>query len=142
MAKEKDVTEILDWAIVMAKSSPEYRKEMVREVLESLKDFSEKGENNSDKSAGMNLFKEFSDPDDYEIIGFTPNVQYIKEKARSKEELEALFVHPWGSHTLLLKHRRYPFMVMVNPGIRLGKSYLKEMPKSVHAAEDVDGLTG
>lgn len=139
MAKKNQIIEMLEWARILAQSDKNFRKKLADEILKSLKDFSEHGEGHFDKSAGAELFNEFSSSD-YQIVGFAPNVSYIKADGTS-EDLHALFVHPWAAGTLLLKHKTLPFVVMTNPGIRWGKSYLKEMPENSDVAQDVEGLT-
>lgn len=134
--------EFLEWAVVFSKASPARRKEIYKLILESLKDFSEHGEGRADKSAGMELFRKFSDPNEYELVGISTGISYLRVFGTSQKELKARWIHPWGSPTLLLKHKRLPYMVEVNPGIRFGKSYLIEMPENKHAAEDVEGTTG
>ena len=92
--------------------------------------------------AGRDLYDQFSDESTWEFIGFTPNVQYIKEKASSKAEREACWVHPWGTITLLFKHKKLPLCVSVNAGMRFNKSFLHEMKFNRDSAPDLMGLSG
>lgn len=130
-----DVVEILSIFHVFADSGPEFRKEIVGEVLRAIRAFSDKGEGNPDNAAGEELYQDIME--NYDIMGVVPNITYEREKG-SKEELNALWVHPFASFTLYCKHKRLPEIKLVNPGIRLGKSFLKEMPKSAHAVDDIE----
>lgn len=94
---ESAPVEYLSWATILAASPEKFREEVREQLLEELRKFSALGEGHADKTAGESLYRELSDPALWEFVGFSPSLHYIKEKAPSKDELEALWVHPWGS---------------------------------------------
>lgn len=72
-----------------------------------------------------------SDPKRFKLIGFVPNVQYVKVEG-TKDQLKAVYVHPFGTPQLLYKHQDLPMLIIAGPGIRLDDTILKE-------TGDVDG---
>jgi len=137
----KEIQEALHWFILLltTKSAKSYRKKMREEVMKGLHGFSLKGEKfyGKDNEAGIALVKELNE--NFEYMGFTPNVQYIKENE------EGWWVHPWGTPTLLFKHKKLPIVVMTNPGIRLDSNFLKEMEYNEYIRElrgEMKGFTG
>lgn len=124
---ESEPIEYLSWANVLASSPEKYRKEMRAMILEEIKHFSEHGEGHPDTTAGEALYAELKNPDLWEFVGFAPTIKYIRETAPTKEELEALWVHPWGLPALIFKHKKLCVFIMTHPGMRFDKSYPDEM---------------
>ena len=127
------VIDSLDWVHELRNSPREFRKDLRKLVMDSLKSYSAKGEGNPDTRAGVALAKELVE--NYVFQGFAPNILYVKEKGQDRGEEEAIYVHPWGTPTLVFKHKYLPCVVMVNPGIRLDESFLQEMPFNKEYAE-------
>lgn len=136
--------EALKWFDLILKCGEKKRQQIRLSVLNALNKFSDKGEGHSDTRAGTELSMLLQDKGEYEYIGITPNVMYAKEKGEPRD-LNAVWVHPWGSPTLLYKHKRLPVVLMVNPGIRFNESMLREMKFNAARLKEfyeLSGLTG
>ena len=84
----------------------------------------------------------------FELIGFSINANYVMSHVRStktnpisQEDLEALFIHAWGSPKLLYKHKKLPMLVIVGADIQLDESILDEMEDNSEITK-VIGITG
>lgn len=78
---------------------------------------------------------------DVEIIGFVPNIQYIRLDG-SVDFLKTWWVHA-TQPTLIVKHKRLPLVFLAGPSLRWNKSVIKEVnPKSGIEKDDLIGFTG
>ena len=134
--------EYLSWTQVLARAPEKFRKDLREQLLQEIKKFSEKGEGHEDTSAGIALYGELKDANLWEFVGFGPSLHYIKETAPSKDELEALWIHPWGAPALIFKHKRLPLFIMTHAGMRFNKSYLEEMRENSGRVPALRGATG
>lgn len=116
------------------------RRKIFAETLNSLKSFSAEGEGKADTSAGEELYALLRSGK-FEVVGIAPSVMYAKIDGREKD-LNALWVHPFGSPTLLLKHKRLPVLLMTNPGLRYNESMLSEMKFNEGHLEWLDEIAG
>jgi hypothetical protein len=86
--------------------------------------------------------------DEVEFIGFIPSVSYIKENSSSKDELQAMFVHPFSSPTLLYKMRDIPVLLIANGNLDFNDSVLCKISENKYnediqkIAQAILGITG
>jgi len=124
------------WYEEMADKSPSFRKQIVETVL---KNVSCHGSSNDKPTP---LGKQFVGwiRKEFELIGFAPNAMYLRV---SGADLQATFIHPWAMITLLYKHKKLPFVIQVNSGMRKDEMMLAQIPynKALFDNEDVIGLT-
>jgi hypothetical protein len=89
-----------------------------------------------------NLVKYISS-DDFEIMGFAPNIGYLRVRG-SKEFLDAWWIHPFSSPTLVVKHKKLPVIMLVGPSIQKDRSTIYEI--EAHGKDiltnPVEGYTG
>ncbi len=135
------VLELLSWAKKMMGYDASTRVNFAEDVLESLKKYSEDGEGGKNSSKGKALYEWLTDQSQFEKVGFIPNVMYIKINAKDKKDLKYLWVHPFGSETLLFMHKKLPIMVIANPMIRFNKTVLSEMKISKQESQ-ILGISG
>lgn len=122
------VYEILTWAKRILRYDSRTRLEIADEVLESIrKHVSSSGETSGDKSAGEKIVSMLEDSKSWKLMGFAPNMMYIKADAKTEEDLRSLYVHAWGTETLVFMHRKLPITIMTNPSMRVDKTILHEM---------------
>lgn len=136
------VREALKWFDLYLKLGSSQRKNIRETVLKSLSEYSAKGEGHSDHEAGIQLVKSLKANFDY--IGIAPNIMYAKEKG-TKDDLKAIWVHPWGVPTLVYKHKKLPMIALVNPGIRYNESFIREMSmnrENLSQLYELAGITG
>ena len=134
------VTEYLTWVHVMVKSSPERRAQWVKTVLDGIKSYRGSAKQNpSEEKEKQWLSDVLQDESKFELMGFAPNQAYIKHDG-SAHELDALWIHPWGSPALVYKHRKLPILIIAGPSMRKDESILGEIPEN--PGESVKGLTG
>jgi hypothetical protein len=77
----------------------------------------------------------------WEEVGFAVNLQYIRVDHDNDEMLGYVFVHPWGTPPLILKHKRLPVFITVGPGLRWNDSILREINENGYN-DHIEGATG
>lgn len=138
--------EYLNWAVVMiqmAHKDPdkarESRKRWAEHILNGIKSY--RGSNGEDVKEAKYLTDILADQDTWELVGFAPNLQYIRYDHSNDNMLKFLFVHPWGTPPLVYKHKRLPMFITVGPGIRWNDSILREITDNGYN-DHVEGATG
>lgn len=125
----------LSWVEALRTSALSFRRVLVRTLLEGLREF--KGKN--DKKSGEKLFNEITKSGNFELIGITTCIPYIKVEG-SREDLNQEYVHPFGMPTLVYHVKNTPVIMLVNPGLRFNSNILKEIEKNGYK-EEVKGIT-
>jgi len=138
--------EYLNWAMVMIQmaykdpdKARESRKRWVDHILNGIKSY--RGSSGEKTEEAKYLTDILSDEDTWELIGFAPNLQYIRCDHENDNMLKFLFVHPWGTPPLVYKHKRLPMFITVGPGIRWNDSILREITDNGYN-DHVEGATG
>lgn len=123
------------WFNSIRLSNEQIRQEAFQLALEGISTY-HKGEVTPQ---GKTLVKSIMN--DYDFIGFTPNVMYCRGHGK---EMNTLFIHPWGQRTLLLKHKEMPILMIVNSSIKLNESALGFIKGNESFSDlfDLEGLTG
>lgn len=145
------IREHLTWIEKLLSMTSKARKLVREKVIAALQEEIE-NENSGYDPQSIEQIVEALDSKHFEFVGFMPNVTYAKESG-DKDEMRALFVHPFGYPTLLYKHKRSPVYVFVNPLLRFNGSVLHEIPyseykkfmdKGVERPEEIElrGITG
>lgn len=147
-----DVPQALAWVETMLSTPQAGREQWVRTLLKGIESnaaslvFPEvqgKGSAKALKEAREelgNLVKMLRS-DEVEIMGFAPNVQYLRVKG-SHSFLESWWVHPFSSPTLVVKHKFFPLIMLVGPSLLKDKSAIYEVEGSQILANPVEGYTG
>lgn len=132
-----EVYSALTWCYQLVKSTRGHRQKAKRLALNAIKHF-KKGEASKE---GDELAKELKE--NYEFIGFIPSVSYVKEKG-TKKDLQAIWVHPFSTPTLLYKHKKLPVLVVVNGNIDFNDTRIRKIDKNadLDGLENILGITG
>lgn len=125
--------EYLSWVTLMTKIPVKARYEWLAQVIKGLKSYRGKSDKRRQWLSDMIM-----DSGEFETVGFAANTSYVKIDGNAKE-LNCMFVHPWGSPTLLLKHKRLPLCVLVSASMRYDETILNE---NGGQNKQVRGLTG
>jgi hypothetical protein len=136
-----NVKDYADWVHTMIKNPIVKRKQWVSDIMNGLRKGIGKTKKNPKEA--QNLADLLSDKSKFELIGFSANLHYIKDNLRkgdTDEDLECVFVHPWGSPKLLFKHKDLPVLFIVGDDLRLDESVINEVDKNEKV--DVRGFTG
>lgn len=135
------VVEALKWLKRFIQGPPAYREKIKNLVLANVS--RAPGDKNTEWSVSdlKKLAARLGDKAEYDFVGVTPNIIYVKTEADDPKDLEAVFVHPFGTETLLFASKKLPYLILVNPGIRFNKSFLDEMPLS-KKAQRLLGIVG
>jgi len=128
---DRDVIFHLPWVELILSLPAKDRRKWVRQMLDGLRSYRSSGK----KSKDSEWLSDWVGGKDFELIGFAPNIQYVKVDGTA-EELKALWVHPWGSPVLVYKHKKLPMVTLVGPSIRLDESVM------VEDGMDILGFTG
>jgi len=139
-----DVKEYAGWVNAMTQTPVKKRKEWVKNIIENLSK-PELYQKNPQKSAKemQNVAELLNDRSKFELVGFSANLNYVKHDKRSgdvDEDLECIFVHPWGSPKLLFKHKDLPVIIIVGEDLRLDESVLDDSGKNPKL--ELRGFTG
>lgn len=70
---------------------------------------------------------------DFKIVGFAINIPYINID-KKWGDTKPLWMHPWATPQLLLKHKRLPCIMIVGPSIRLNENVMGD--------KSMEGYTG
>ncbi len=114
------------------------RKNLVEEILRAVS--TEGSTSDRPTASGVALVKFIRKECD--LVGFTPNIWYVKAVG-PKSDLKDTFIHKWGYPTLLYKHKKLPYTIQVNPGMRKDRMLLAEIPgnRGLYKGVYVVGLT-
>lgn len=124
------VKEFLNWCLIFLKSDKSSRVKM-REIL--LKGISEYNEEAKQYAEWLSNTK------NCQFVGFGVNIQYIKESG-TKDEMKALWVHPFGGPVLVYKHKRLPMLIMTSPSLEYNDSHIKKA-KLNNYTQNIEGIT-
>lgn len=142
--------ERLSWVKTMGASSSERKKEWIVKILESIISYREdrsltyKGKalkNNPTKKELVYLSDALQNKNEWQMIGFSTNLQYVRVDHDEDEFLRYVYVHPWGTPPLLVKHTRLPLYGIAGAGIRWNDSVLREI-KDNKMVDIGEGVTG
>jgi hypothetical protein len=124
------VKEYLSWVHTIIHTDEETRWGWVELIMRGFRSYrnGKQGKYVRDKEY---LSDALSDPSRFQLVGFAPNIQYVKVEG-TEDQLKGVYIHPFGTPQLLYKHRDLPMLIIAGPGIRLDDSILKE-------TGDVDG---
>lgn len=132
------VPQALSWVKEFLESRASRRYEWVKTVLRGIRSYNSKTGEPTD--AGNEFAANLSDKKQFELIGICPNIMYIKAEG-SPEDLNAIWVHAWGTPVLLYKHKKTCALVIAGPGIRLNDSVVREISYNQYK-EEILGITG
>lgn len=149
------------WVLTLTNSPSATRKKVKKAIFEGMKYFNAKFKKIGPKESHKNVLSELEgdteysvksyDPDvmafikqlekeqGFEFIGFSDQITYIKESG-SKDQLEALWEHPFGSPTLLYKIKGLPALIIAGPDIEFNDSIRNKIPSNNR--EKTYGVTG
>ena len=137
--------EYLTWALVMiqqAQVNPDKarktRRKWVESIFDGLRSYRPKTKVNEE---AVYLSDMLQDNSTWEEVGFAANLQYVRIDHDNDEMLKYLFVHPWGTPPLVLKHKRLPVFITVGPGLRWNDSILREITDNGYT-DHIEGATG
>ena len=112
--------EYLAWVTTMLHAPVKKRWEWVELIFAGFRTYRKSKE-------GIYLSDILQDKDTWEILGFCPNIQYVRVDHKDEEMLKYIFVHPWGTPPLLLRHKRLDIAVIAGPGMRWNDTILREI---------------
>lgn len=128
----------LSWVDVFIQATVKRRREWVNSILDGIRSFNSKS--GKPTPEGETFADTLMNRSEFELIGVCPNIMYIKADG-AKEDLNAIYVHPFGSPTLLYKHKKTCALVIAGPGIRFNDSVVREISFNQYN-EQVLGITG
>lgn len=136
MEKKNGIVTALSWVKNMVFSKVSHRKESRKIALEGILHHV-----GGKPTKEMKELVELLSSDAVEFIGFIPSVSYIKEKSSFKDELQAMFVHPFSSPTLLYKLKDSPVLLITNGNLDFNNSVLCKISENKYN-EDIKNLEG
>lgn len=101
------------WAETIYKAAASDRVSEVAAVLEDLKHSTDP----DDRKAYREIVS-----GDYEFVGFTPSISYLKVEPDDPEVLECLWIHAWSEPCLLFKRRGMSACMIVKPALKFNEA--------------------
>lgn len=136
------VKECLSWFELMLKSPAKERKHWLKTVIAGVRATVMGGKRGKLDRKELSELADFLESRDCEIIGFAPNLQYIRIEGPN-ELLNNWWVHAFSSPTIVAKHKRLPIVFLVNPSLRLDESTVFELGSGGRPKQaDIIGYTG
>lgn len=148
-----EVPQALKWVKTMLDTPQKEREGWVKMILSGIRsnpasyisptDKGDLKEKISRASKELNNLVDYITSTDFDIMGFAPNVSYIRVTG-SKSYLDALWIHPFSSPTLVVKHKTLPVIMLVGASLQKDKSTIYEIPPNSKEIFDnpVEGYTG
>jgi hypothetical protein len=109
----KPVKQRAIWAETIYKAGHEERVAEVSAVLEDLKV--------SPDADDRRAYREITSGE-YEFVGFTPSISYLKADSDDPEVLECLWIHAWSEPCLLFKKKGVSACLIVKPALKFNES--------------------
>jgi hypothetical protein len=129
----------MKWANIIMWGTGKMRKKVVDAVLEATAIY-KKGKVSSEGKEFQKLLKS----NKVELIGFVPQVQYIRVDSTDPDDLEPIWEHKFSTATLLYQLKDTPIMLLVNPNVAYNQSILADIPENEHLMEirNLRGIIG
>lgn len=130
---------LMKWASTLFWGTGKQRSEVVKTVIDAVKIF-KKGKPSPEGEEYQKLLQS----NKVELIGFVPNITYIRVNSSDKEDLEVLWDHRFSAPTLLFHLKDSPIMLLVNPNVDYNNSRLLEIGENSDLIEirDLKGIIG
>ena len=130
---------LMKWAQILFNGNGKQRMEVVKAVIEAVKIY-KKGKTSKEGEYFYNLITS----DEVELVGFAPNITYIRANSSDKSDLEVLWDHRFSVPTLLFHLKDSPVMLLVNPNVNYNDSRLMEIEENSDLIEirDLKGIIG
>lgn len=127
---------ILTWGTTVLNSDESVRKELISQVYDGIAHFKQ----GKASKEGEELVKHFKS--DFHVVGISPAITYLMPKERGEGSLETFWEHPFSIPTVLLKHKKLPFLVLANGNLDYDDSRLIKMAKegTVEVDEVLEGV--
>ena len=79
-----------------------------------------------------------------DLIGFVPNISYLRVNSRDAEDLEVIWDHRFSGPVALYHLKDSPIMLLVNPNVAYNDSRLLEIDENSDLIEirDLKGIIG
>lgn len=130
---------LMKWANILMWGTAKERIAVVKSTIEAVKIF-KKGKISKE---GIEAHKLITS-DKVELIGFVPNISYIRAKSSDPEDLEVIWDHRFSGPVLLYQLKDSPIMLLVNPNVAYNDSRLLEIDENSDLVEirDLKGIIG
>jgi hypothetical protein len=132
------VVQFLDWIDIVARSSVAYRRKIKDAILDGITRFNSRTD--SQTKEGLELAKSLRGSE-FEEIGFSLNINYVKIDSKQAALLRPIWVHAWATPKILYKHKKLPILVIAGPDLRFNDSIIGEISVNDYR-EQILGITG
>jgi hypothetical protein len=129
----------MKWANILMWGTAKERIAVVKSTIEAVKIF-KKGKVSKE---GLEAHKLVTS-DKVELIGFVPNISYIRAKSSDLSDLDVIWDHRFSGPVLLFQLKDSPIMLLVNPNVAYNDSRLLEIDENSDLVEirDLKGIIG
>jgi hypothetical protein len=128
ISKGMEIKQHLEWVNAVSKMSIVRKKALYQLLLAGIRSHRRK------KKPGERWLSDFLENNQEFILkGFCVNCCYLRMEG-DKDQIEPLWIHPWGTPQILFTHRDFPAMMVVGPALRLHQN--------IFGQKDMIGYTG
>lgn len=130
---------LMKWANILLWGTAKERVAVVKATIEAVKIF-KKGKVSKQ---GLEAHKLITS-NKVELVGFVPNISYIRATSSDPEDLEVIWDHRFSGPVLLYQLKDSPIMLLVNPNVAYNDSRLLEIDENSDLIEirDLKGIIG
>jgi len=130
---------MMKWANILMWGSGKQRSIVLEAVLKAVRIF-KKGKSSPEGVKYEKLLRS----NKVDLIGFVPNITYIRVNSRDQEDLEVLWDHKFSGPTVLYHLKDSPFLILVNPNVAYNDSRLLEIDENsdLAAIRNLKGIIG
>ncbi len=130
---------MMKWANILMWGTGKQRSRVLEAVLKAVRIF-KKGKPSPE---GIH-FEKLIRSNKVDLIGFVPNITYIRVNSSDKEDLDVLWDHKFSGPTVLYHLKGSPILLLVNPNVAYNDSRLLEIDENSELVEirDLKGIIG
>ncbi|MEN6293227.1 MAG: hypothetical protein ABFD07_14610 [Methanobacterium sp.] len=129
------IQNVLAWSPMLTELSTTERKKLTDLVVNGVENFKQ-GEPSKEGREAVKFLTE-----DCIFIGFTSQIQYVMEQSRGQGSLDYIWEHPFSIPSLLLKHKRLPFLIIANGNLDFDDGRMRKS-KYNDKEEPFNGISG
>jgi|GEM_PF-3977023 len=132
----------LNWFLDLTETSKKHFEIAEQNALDAAIHFKKGKKSKIGTKFGDSLAKDFI------LIGFSPNIIYVKVESENEDELAVEWCHPFSQPTLLFQHKTLPIILQVNGNIDFNETRLAKIPdnlkdkKMANVITNLAGFTG
>ena len=129
------IQNVLSWSPMLTELTANERQKLTDMIVTSVENFKQGETSREGREAVKFLTEECT------YIGFTSQIQYVMSKSRGQGSLDYIWEHPFSIPSLLLKHKKLPFLIIANGNLDFDDGRMQKS-KYNNNEEPFNGISG